>query len=94
MKMRCEIHDVPLVCFCPACRGEATSKRKAASSRLNGARGGRPPALNAAKLARLQKLRESGATLQEIADKLHISTSTVQRVIAQKGRAEVKHEQG
>ncbi len=40
--MKCPIHNVPLVCYCPACRGSAKSKRKAASSRENGKKGGRP----------------------------------------------------
>jgi hypothetical protein len=40
--MKCPIHKVELICYCPACRGEATSKRKAASSRENGKLGGRP----------------------------------------------------
>jgi hypothetical protein len=40
--MKCSIHNIPLVCYCPACRGEATSKRKAAASRANGKLGGRP----------------------------------------------------
>lgn len=41
--MKCSIHNVPLVCYCPGCRGSAKSKRKAASSRENGKKGGRPP---------------------------------------------------
>jgi hypothetical protein len=40
--MKCPIHNIPLVCYCPACRGKAKSKRKAASSRENGKLGGRP----------------------------------------------------
>jgi hypothetical protein len=40
--MKCPIHKVELVCYCPACRGEVTTKRKAASSRANGKLGGRP----------------------------------------------------
>jgi hypothetical protein len=40
--MKCPIHNIPLVCYCPACRGAVTSKRKAASSRANGKLGGRP----------------------------------------------------
>lgn len=40
--MKCPIHKIDLVCYCPACRGEQTSKRKAASSRQNGKLGGRP----------------------------------------------------
>jgi hypothetical protein len=40
--MKCSIHNIPLVCYCPACRGEAKSKRKAMSSRKNGKMGGRP----------------------------------------------------
>lgn len=40
--MNCPIHKIPLVCYCPACRGEQTSMRKAASSRANGKLGGRP----------------------------------------------------
>ena len=42
-KLKCEIHGVPLVCYCPACRGSARSERKARSSRENGRLGGRPP---------------------------------------------------
>jgi len=42
VSMRCKIHRVKLVCFCPACRGAAKSKRKAEAARLNGALGGRP----------------------------------------------------
>jgi hypothetical protein len=41
--MKCPIHKIDLVCFCPACRGAARSKRKAESSRANGFLGGRPP---------------------------------------------------
>jgi hypothetical protein len=42
-KLYCKIHrDVQLVCYCPACRGEATSKRKAQAARENGKLGGRP----------------------------------------------------
>jgi len=40
--MKCPIHNILLVCYCPACRGEVKSKRKAASSRENGKLGGRP----------------------------------------------------
>jgi hypothetical protein len=40
--MKCPIHNIPLVCYCPACRGEVKSKRKAAASRANGKLGGRP----------------------------------------------------
>jgi hypothetical protein len=40
---KCRIHGVPLVCFCPACRGSARSPRKARTSRRNGKFGGRPP---------------------------------------------------
>ena len=40
--MKCPIHKVELICYCPACRGEVTTKRKAASSRANGKLGGRP----------------------------------------------------
>jgi len=40
--MKCPIHKIELVCYCPACRGEVTSKRKEESSRANGKLGGRP----------------------------------------------------
>jgi hypothetical protein len=40
--MRCAIHNIPLVCYCPACRGAISSKRTAKSSRENGKKGGRP----------------------------------------------------
>jgi len=40
--MNCPIHNITLVCYCPACRGAVTSRRKAASSRQNGKKGGRP----------------------------------------------------
>lgn len=40
--MKCPIHDIELICYCPACRGSATSKRKAMTSRENGKLGGRP----------------------------------------------------
>ena len=43
LRLKCKIHGVPLVCFCPACRGTVQSKRKAESSRENGKLGGRPP---------------------------------------------------
>jgi hypothetical protein len=39
---KCQIHKIDLVSFCPACRGSVRSKRKAASSRINGRLGGRP----------------------------------------------------
>jgi hypothetical protein len=42
-KLKCKIHGIPLVCYCPACRGSARSERKAESSRENGKLGGRPP---------------------------------------------------
>jgi len=42
LSMKCPIHKVELICYCPACRGEVTSKRKAATSRDNGKLGGRP----------------------------------------------------
>jgi hypothetical protein len=40
--MRCPIHNIELICYCPACRGSATSKSKAQASRENGKLGGRP----------------------------------------------------
>lgn len=40
--MKCRIHKIPLICYCPACRGAAKSAQKAESSRMNGLRGGRP----------------------------------------------------
>jgi hypothetical protein len=42
VRMKCPIHKIELICYCPACRGEVTSKRKAATSRDNGKLGGRP----------------------------------------------------
>jgi hypothetical protein len=39
---KCKIHGIPLVCYCPACRGQVTSERKAETSRLNGRLGDRP----------------------------------------------------
>jgi len=42
MPVKCAVHHVNLVFFCPACRGEKTSTRKAKSSRKNGLKGGRP----------------------------------------------------
>lgn len=42
INLKCRIHGVPLVCFCPACYGTVRSKRKAKSSRVNGKLGGRP----------------------------------------------------
>jgi hypothetical protein len=40
--MKCPIHEIEMICYCPACRGSATSKRKARASRENGKLGGRP----------------------------------------------------
>lgn len=42
MRSTCAKHRIKLVSFCPACRGGAVSKKKAASSRKNGKLGGRP----------------------------------------------------
>ena len=42
MAVKCAIHHVNLVLFCPACRGAMTSPRKAKASRKNGLKGGRP----------------------------------------------------
>jgi hypothetical protein len=41
-RILCKVHGIPLICYCPACRGERTSKAKAAASRANGRQGGRP----------------------------------------------------
>jgi hypothetical protein len=43
MRLKCKIHRILLVCYCPACRGSVRSERKAQSSRKNGKLGGRPP---------------------------------------------------
>ena len=40
--MKCPIHHIELICYCPACLGSTTSKKKAAASRSNGKLGGRP----------------------------------------------------
>jgi len=40
--MKCPIHKVELICYCPACRGSVTSKSKARAARENGKLGGRP----------------------------------------------------
>jgi hypothetical protein len=40
--MKCPIHEVELICYCPVCRGAVTSERKATTSRDNGKLGGRP----------------------------------------------------
>ncbi len=38
----CRKHGIPLVQFCPACRGSSRSQRKKKSSAENGRLGGRP----------------------------------------------------
>jgi len=43
MRLKCKIHGVNLVCYCPACRGSVRSKHKTEASRENGKKGGRPP---------------------------------------------------
>jgi len=40
--MKCPIHKIKLICYCPACREAVTTDRKASSSRNNGKLGGRP----------------------------------------------------
>ena len=40
--MKCPIHKIELICYCPACRGAVTTERKAGTSRSNGKLGGRP----------------------------------------------------
>jgi hypothetical protein len=40
--VKCPIHHVELICYCPACRGSVTSRSKARASRQNGKLGGRP----------------------------------------------------
>jgi hypothetical protein len=42
MMIKCKVHHIPMVCYCPACRGSVRSERKARSSRENGKLGGRP----------------------------------------------------
>ena len=42
-RVLCRIHNVKLICFCPACHGSVRTSRKAKSSRRNGKLGGRPP---------------------------------------------------
>lgn len=68
MRLKCKIHGVPLVCYCPACRGAVQSERKAQSSRANGQLGGRPlkpwnrlsEAGKRARMRREQKSSEGG----------------------------------
>jgi hypothetical protein len=40
--MKCSIHNIEMICYCPACRGSVTSKAKRNASRENGKLGGRP----------------------------------------------------
>lgn len=40
--MKCPIHHIEMICYCPACRGSVTSKAKRLASRENGKLGGRP----------------------------------------------------
>jgi hypothetical protein len=42
MRLKCKVHGVSLVCYCPVCRGSVRSKHKAEASRQNGKLGGRP----------------------------------------------------
>jgi hypothetical protein len=39
---KCPIHKIPLICYCPACRGGKQSELKAKAARENGKLGGRP----------------------------------------------------
>ena len=55
--MKCPIHKIELVCYCPACRGEVTSERKAATSRANGRLGGRPKGSKNKSKAKPEKVR-------------------------------------
>lgn len=41
-RMKCTIHNIQLICYCPACRGSISSQRKTRTSRANGLLGGRP----------------------------------------------------
>lgn len=64
MSLRCEIHDIELICYCPACRGSVRSRRKAEASRENGRLGGRPPRpwnklSEAGKRARMRRAKKS-----------------------------------
>lgn len=54
-KDQCAVHGIDLVKFCPACRGETKSKKKAASSRENGKLGGRPASAKKRKVAKKKK---------------------------------------
>jgi hypothetical protein len=47
--MKCPIHGIPLVCYCPACRGGVRSQLKAEAARKNGKLGGRPKGTRAKK---------------------------------------------
>jgi DNA invertase Pin-like site-specific DNA recombinase len=50
-----------------------------AAAKARGRLGGRPPAMTAAKLAAAKDLRRHGKKLQEIADTLSVSMSTLTR---------------
>jgi len=56
--MKCPIHHVALICYCPACRGSVTSKSKAKASRENGKLGGRPKGSKNKPKSKSRKQRE------------------------------------
>ncbi|MBQ3335246.1 MAG: helix-turn-helix domain-containing protein [Eubacteriaceae bacterium] len=47
---------------------------------------GRKPSVGEKEVARMQKLREEGMTLRQIADDMNVSTSTVYRYLTEENR--------
>ncbi len=81
---RCKVHNIPMVCYCPACRGEVSSERKAESSRRNGLLGGRHPILDEKQAREASRLYQKGATLVELAGRFNVSVSAMSRTLARR----------